>query len=87
VGDAAGAGCAEVADVAVLPGVAEEEEEGGAAAAEGAAEFEGAVALCACGCDACSGVDDLLLHPVLMSSAAGRKREAASVILVDIDTP
>jgi hypothetical protein len=70
----------------VLAGVGAVEEDG-AVEPEGGAALDSAGAVCAGGCDACSGVEELLLHPALQSSAAGSRREAASVNLLDIEHP
>jgi hypothetical protein len=35
-------------------------------------EFEVAGAVCAGGCDACSGLEELLLHPMFQTRMAGR---------------
>ena len=70
----------------MLAGAAEDEEEP-AADPEGGAALDGAGAVCEGDCEACSGVEELLLHPVLQRSAAGSRREAASVILLDIEHP
>jgi hypothetical protein len=74
--DPAGAGCAAFVGA-----------EEGAVDPDDAAGLDGAGAVWAGGCDACSGVDGLLLHPVLQRNAAGRRSEAATVILLDIEPP
>jgi hypothetical protein len=70
----------------VLPGAAEVGDDE-ATDPEGAAGFDGAGALCAAGWEACSGDDVLLLHPALQKIAAGSKKEAASLTLLDIEDP
>lgn len=47
-------------------------------------ELEGAV--CAGGCEACSGLEDLLLHPLLQRSTAG-SMQAASLAFIGIEVP
>ena len=67
---------AEPAGCAVLPGCEEGVEDGEDGAPVGGAD-------CAGGCDACSGFDELLLHPVFARNTSGRIR-AASLRLFSI---